>query len=245
MEHLLRLTIESQPTDSTCGPTCLQAVYAYWKDAISLPQVISEIGELPNGGTMAVHLACHALRRGYSATIYTYNLFLFDPTWFIGPEPDLATKLRRQSELKESSNPRISEATSSYLEFLELGGKLRMEPLEEALLIRSLTAEVPVLSGLSATFLYQESRERAFPPDANGVSSEPDDVGGEPVGHFVVLSGYNSATGEVMVNDPQVENPFANHRQYAAPMAKVSAAILLGIASYDANLLMIQPSTKR
>ena len=37
-------SIQSQPTDSTCGPTCLHAVYQYWNDTISLEQVIGEVG---------------------------------------------------------------------------------------------------------------------------------------------------------------------------------------------------------
>ena len=35
---------------------------------------------MEHGGTFAVFLACDALRKGYCATIYTYNLMVFDPT---------------------------------------------------------------------------------------------------------------------------------------------------------------------
>ena len=82
MKHSLDFSIHPQPTDSTCGPTCLHAVYRYWQDPISLDQTIADIGELSMGGTLAVQLACHALRRGYDATIHSYNLQLFDPSWF-------------------------------------------------------------------------------------------------------------------------------------------------------------------
>lgn len=242
MEHLLRLNVAAQPTDSTCGHTCLHAVYNYWKDAIELDQVVQEIGQLADGGTLAVQLACHALERGYSATIYTYNLFLFDPTWFSMPAEALPEKLKQQCELKKNQDPRVEVATGHYLAFLARGGELKMEMLEEELLVRSLMAEVPVLCGLSATFLYQEARERAFPPTTAGISSVPDDVRGHPVGHFVVLSGYDPHTRQVMVNDPGINNPFSDGQCYAAPLAKVSASILLGIATYDANLLMIKPA---
>src|SRR6185369_13364802 len=70
----LRLEILPQPDDITCGPTCLHAVYRYFGDVIGLDQVIEEVPQLETGGTLAVLLGCHALRRGYDATIYTYNL---------------------------------------------------------------------------------------------------------------------------------------------------------------------------
>ncbi|MCI0655805.1 MAG: cysteine peptidase family C39 domain-containing protein, partial [Acidobacteria bacterium] len=75
-----RLEIQRQPDDTTCGPTCLHAVYRYHGDEIPLAQVIQEVPAEPGGGTHAVCLACHALRRGYRARIYTYNLQAFDPT---------------------------------------------------------------------------------------------------------------------------------------------------------------------
>lgn len=242
--HSLELSIQPQPTDSTCGHTCLQAVYGYWGDDISLDQVIAEVGELSEGGTMAVQLACHALARGYDATIYTYNLFLFDPTWFTSPKADLTEKLRKQSSLKCETDPRIAIATEAYLNYLDLGGHIEMKPLEEELIVASLIAGTPILSGLSATFLYQEARERGFPIDEKGVSGIEDDVGGLPVGHFVVLSGYDSRTAQVMLADPLSPNPFGTKQIYAAPLSQVAAAILLGIATYDANLLLITPRTK-
>ncbi len=81
--EILHVDILPQPDDTTCGPTCLHAAYRYYGDIISLTQVIREVRKLKGGGTLAVFLACHALKRGYQAKIYTYNLHVFDPTWFI------------------------------------------------------------------------------------------------------------------------------------------------------------------
>jgi ABC-type bacteriocin/lantibiotic exporter with double-glycine peptidase domain len=47
MKQTLRLDILPQPDDTTCGPTCLHAVYRYWGDEIPLAQVI---GACPRGG---------------------------------------------------------------------------------------------------------------------------------------------------------------------------------------------------
>jgi hypothetical protein len=254
----LRLDILPQPTDSTCGPTCLHAVYRYFGDGIPLEQVIREVGQLEQGGTLAVVLGSHALRRGYSAKIYTYDLNLFDPTWFAAdsegdhhassrrsvprkgqPSPALTERLRRQAELKQSS--RLRWATDAYLDFLEWGGEVRMEVLTIDLIRRYLKRETPILTGLSATFLYGESRERPAKSPSTDVSSVPDDVWGLPVGHFVVLCGYDRERRTVFVADPLESNPIARDQVYAVDIDRVFSAIMLGIVTYDANLLIVRP----
>jgi hypothetical protein len=87
----LPLSILRQPDYTTCGPTSLHAVYAYHDDAIPLQQVIDEIEKLEGGGTLSVHLALHALRRGYQADVWVCNVAHWDPTWF-KQETDLAAK---------------------------------------------------------------------------------------------------------------------------------------------------------
>src|SRR5262245_30387028 len=94
------LEILPQPDDSTCGPTCLHAVYRYFKDPVALDDVIAEVPRVAGGGTLAVNLANHALRRAYRALIVTYNLNVFDPSWFADERPDLAERLSAQVAAK-------------------------------------------------------------------------------------------------------------------------------------------------
>ncbi|HOE66051.1 MAG TPA: C39 family peptidase [Candidatus Hydrogenedentes bacterium] len=233
MQTRLWLDILPQPDDVTCGPTCLHAIYRYYGDVMPLPQLIAETPQLKRGGTLAVLLACHALRRGYKATIYTYNLHMFDPTWFNPLVRNLPDRLKAQAT--EAGKPsRIRQATRWYLEFLALGGKLRFEDLTAALIQRYLKRGVPILTGLSATYLYRTAREY-------GVNSDYDDVRGEPAGHFVVLSGYDKKKHEVTVADPLEHNPVASTRYYAVKINRALGAILLGIITHDANLLIIEP----
>lgn len=225
----LQLQVSPQPDDTTCGPTCLHAVYAYYEDQVPLARLIDEIPELPGGGTLAVVLACHALRRGYDATIYTYNLQLFDPTWF-GEGVDISERLRRQRKVKRGR--RMTLSTDAYLEYLELGGELRYEPLTARLVRKLLSAELPILTGLSATYLYDCARERQ---DAY------DDVGGDPQGHFVVLSGYDREARDLKVADPLYDNPGFGAPYYRVGIERLLGAILLGVLTYDANLLVLTP----
>ncbi|MEZ6136532.1 MAG: hypothetical protein R3C53_16675 [Pirellulaceae bacterium] len=248
MKHSLAVEIQTQPTDSSCGPTCLAAVYRYWKDEVDLHELIAHIGELSSGGTLAVQLACDALSRGYSAEITTHNLQLFDPTWFRSDTQDfsdfLASKLNAQLIAKKdcagSDVMRLERATAAYLSFLSLGGVVRMLTVDSELIVANLAREIPILCGLSATYLYQESRERVV-TDQPGRTSVPDDICGEPVGHFVVLHGYDPPTDMVQIADPMHSNPFGPTNKYTASLNRVVAAILLGIVTYDSNLLAITP----
>lgn len=235
--HALDLVIQRQPDDASCGPTCLQAVYGYFDDEVPLEHVIAEVPRLQDGGTLAVSLANHAMRRGYRATILTYNLTVFDPSWFEAEAPDLAERLREQALVKRDR--KLSEATESYLEFLRLGGKLSMEDLTPALLRHWLGHDRPILTGLSANFLYRSPREIGTD------KLEEDDLRGVPTGHFVVLCGWDPRKREVRVADPLEDHPQFPEHLYWLPVERVINSILLGALTYDANLLLLEPPERR
>lgn len=234
METRLTLEILPQPDDVTCGPTCLQAVYRYHYAELPLAKVIEEVPQLPRGGTLAVHLGAHALAQGFDATIYTYNLELFDPTWWAPGPSRLSEKLLAQREVKK--DPKLRAATDAYLAYLERGGIIRFQDLTAALIRKYLVRQIPIITGLSATYLYRTARE--YGPD-----DEYDDVRGEPSGHFVVLCGYNPKARTVLVADPMFENPVAHDHYYEVSIDRLVGSILLGILTHDANLLIIRPST--
>ncbi|OHB85109.1 MAG: hypothetical protein A2V98_22365 [Planctomycetes bacterium RBG_16_64_12] len=231
MEKRLQFEILPQPDDTACGPTCLHALYAYYGHEVPLESVIRETPRLEEGGTLAVMLGCHALRRGFQATIYSYNLQVFDPTWFAPGAGLLAKKLAAQAAAKES--PKLRTATAAYLEFLGLGGVIHMEDLTTSLIRKYLKRGTPILTGLSATYLYRNARE-------SGPNSDSDDVRGLPAGHFVLLRGYDPASRGVLVADPLMPNPLAPQPYYVVSVDRVICAILLGILTYDANLLIIE-----
>lgn len=232
----LPFRILPQPDEVTCGPTCLEALYHYYGEDLPLERVIAEVPMLEGGGTLAVLLACHALRRGYRATLFTYKLQLFDPTWLTGEKVDLAAKLRAQ--LAHKSEAKLRVASEGFLEFLALGGEVRCEDLTGALIRRYLNRGIPILAGLSATWLYRSPREY-------GPNSDYDDVRGEPSGHFVVLRGYDRGARTVAVADPLRSNPLTQTQKYEAGMDRVINAILLGVLTYDANLLIVRPRAER
>ncbi|HEY8609278.1 MAG TPA: hypothetical protein VIM12_19340 [Noviherbaspirillum sp.] len=228
----LPFKILPQPDETTCGPTCLHSVYRYWGDTEALGDIIGRTGRLEHGGTFAVFLACDALKRGYKATIYTYNLTVFDPTWFRQRDFDIAGRLQRQAEIK--TDARLRHATEGYLEFLQLGGRLKLIDLSRYLIRGILRRRLPIITGLSSTYLYRTARE--YGPD-----DIPDDVRGRPSGHFVVIAGYDSERRQLLVIDPYQQNPYAASQEYWLSVDRVVNAVLLGIVTHDANLLVIHP----
>lgn len=229
----LSVEMSPQPDDRSCGATCLHAIYRYYDDPMDLDVLMDEIPQLEDGGTLGVHLATHAIRRGYRAKILTYNLQLFDPSWFKTPDVDIAEKLRAQAAAK--SHPKLTAATAPYLDFLALGGKVGFEDLSSRVVASSLARDVPVLTGLSATYLYHMARE-------DPTTDRSDDVAGHPVGHFVVLYGIDE-DGRVEIADPYEKNP-AGAQHYHVSFERLIGAICLGIVTYDANLVIIEPASQ-
>ncbi len=227
------IDMHAQPDETTCGPTSLHAVYQYYNDPISLQQVIQEVHQFEDGGTLAVWLGCHALSRGYDALLYTCNLQVLDPTWFTFPDVDLVEKLKLQMEAKPFDQ-KLMRTSNAFIDFLKLGGRLRMEDITRESLRKYLARGIPILTGLSSTFLYRSARE--VPPDQH-----QNDVEGVPTGHFVILSGYNRETKEILVTDPYAKNPYSPTHKYEVCIDRVISSILLGVLTYDANYLVIRP----
>jgi hypothetical protein len=227
----LPLSISPQPDETTCGPTCLHALFRYWGGEESLDELISRVHRFEHGGTLAVFLACDALRKGYRATIYTYNITVFDPSWFSG-EVDIAERLERQRRVKPDE--RLQTATAGYLEFLQLGGELCFAELTVALVEGLLLRRLPIITGLSATYLYGGPRETE--------QGAADDIAGTPAGHFVVLAGFNRERRTFLVADPYQRTPYEPPHAYWIGVERVMGAILLGIVTHDANLLVVHPN---
>ena len=232
----MELTILPQPDDNSCGPTSLHAVYRYYDLQVELGQLISDIKSLETGGTLAVYLGIDALRRGMEATIYSYNLKMFDPTWADLDTAALIGKLEQQQLVKNKK--RFVQASQAYITFLRQGGRILFDPLTPELLRGILQLSIPVLTGLSATYLYNSMREIS-----RGKRSHYDDINGEPMGHFVVLTDY-VAVDMVRIADPYSGNPLSVSQYYTLPVQRLINAIHLGSVTYDANLLIVQPARR-
>ena len=163
--------------------------------------------------------------------IHTYNLRVFDPSWDGLPPEQLRKKLLAQTKYKDSK--KLHSTCLAYSKFIKEGGEVRFDDPSPALLQNYFDRDLPVLAGLSATYLYKSKRE------FSGSMGESiyDDLRGKPMGHFVVLCGMERKN--VLVADPYQDNPYSKDMYYHVPVGRLINAIMLGIVTYDANLLII------
>ena len=237
---MINIKICKQPDDETCGPTSLHAIYHYYGKTISLRQVISEVKRAESGGTYCSYLGEHALSNGFNATIYVNNTTIFDPSWFTNTKASnemLLKKLKAQRELKKSS--KLTIVSRGFESFLEAGGSIRFKTLDTHFFKAYFASNIPILTGLNATYLYRTRRE-CYTQDGHSFF---DDIQGEPTGHFVVLCGYTEKKRQVLVADPFKEAPLCSDQDqhYKVSISRLINAILLGVVTYDANILILEP----
>ncbi len=227
----LKIPLKRQPDDVTCGPTCLQSIYSFYHDGISLESVISEVSMLEEGGTFASKLGTHALKRGYQVDIWSFNVHIFDPSWFQLPSKAMIDKLKLQKIAKK--NKKLRYASDGYIDFLANGGRLHFEDLTSNLLVTLIEEGKPIIAGLSSTFLYRSERED---PKTN----VNNDIAGRPAGHFVLITGIDLEARTAQITDPYFPNNISQIQTYTVPIPRLICAILLGVMTYDANLLVIK-----
>lgn len=225
-----------QPDDVTCGPTCLRKVYDFYGMPVGPEQVLGEIDRNEDGGTLAVFLGISALKRGFGARIYTYDLRIFDPSWYALPRRELAEKIH--ARIPHLSTAKAMRAARAYLQFLQCGGQLAFDELTPALLKGILDCGHPVLAGLSATYLYRMKRERH---ETDTDLMVDDDIAGDAVGHFVVVHGYEQWGRRFALRDPSAHVPVAEDGRQVVDAQRLINAILLGDLTNDAVLLELWP----
>jgi hypothetical protein len=123
-------------------------VYRFYGDLRALEEIRDTLVRNADGGTLAVYLGISALSHGFGATLYPFDLEIFDPTWF-KLDPEDGDTLRGKSRA----------AVFAYRDFLLLGGKIKFREPEPRLLVSIINRGHPVLCGLSATWLYKTPRE--------------------------------------------------------------------------------------
>lgn len=225
------IKIENQPTETTCGPTCLHSIFNYLKKPIPLKKTMAEVRYLDTGGTMGEALGIYALENNLKATVYTHNLNVFDPTWFKLSKKEIIKKLRLQ--IRAPKTLKIKKSSKLYIDFLKLGGNVKFKPLTTSFLYNLLQEKGPVIVGLSSTYLYMSARER-------NDDNEADDILGSPQGHFVILGGMSHDHSEVEVFDPLDENPISKSNNYKIDSTRFINSILIGAITYDANIIVIE-----
>jgi len=233
MKKLSDLRIDPQPNDSSCGPTCLHAVYRHLGIEIELSDLVHTIQPVAGGGTIAANLGIDALNRGFKAHLHCFDLRIFDPSWFELNRLELASKVRQTLPYQTG---KLQACIQAHLEFLELGGTIGFGDLNPSLLGGYIKRQIPVIAGVSASWLYRSPRER----EEHGSVVE-DDIAGRASGHFVVVTGYRSDSAIFTLSDPWPQRRFESQNlSYEVSTWCLYSSILLGVESFDGNLLVIE-----
>lgn len=222
------IQIDKQPTETTCGPTCLKAILKFHNIESTMPELIAEVPVVEGGGTLGVHLALAAIKKGLKVKIYSYNLHVFDPIWFELPPEQQVQKLILQSKTNKTSKTKL--ASLAYADFIKHGGAVEFAELSPDFLASILQNHGPVICGVSATYLYRAPREISE-------TNSYDDVNGVPQGHFIVVNGISNGNQQVKISDPYDQNPLSDRSKYEASTHRLIGSLLTGIVTYDANLI--------
>ena len=233
---MINIKINTQPDDETCGPTCLHAIYKHYGYDISLKEVVKTVKRSASGGTLAPYLGLHALERGFTASVLINNMDIFDPSWFEHSEASVNLSVKLAEQLKYKDDEGIKQSSLAYQDFLAAGGIIKFKFLSVELLKEYFSYNLPLITGLSATYLYNSPREIY----EDGIAKF-DDIRGTPCGHFVIIAGFDETHNQIVVVDPHRENPLSRNNYYNVSSHRLINAILMGMITYDANLLIIQP----
>jgi hypothetical protein len=60
-----------------------------------------------------------------------------------------------------------------------------------------------------------------------------------------VISGFEENKGLVYLSDPMEPNPLGKGSVYSVNFTRLINSIMLGIVTYDANLLIVEPRRKK
>ena len=217
--------------------------------AADLPALIARITRNRDGGTEAVHLGHLALDLGYQVRLYPFGVRVFDPSWWDLERDPLIEKLARRAAALRARGAPVGDLDTldAWRHLLERGGQVAFAEPSATLLVRILSRGRPVICGVSATWLYRDPRER--PHD-----DVPDDIDGEPVGHFIVVRGFTGGGLHFHISDPAEALPpmsstaraeTAVHGEYPLPADRLIHAVLLGDTTRDAVLLELWPARER
>ena len=150
---------------------------------------------------------------------------------------ELAEKLKLEYAAKHRAKLRV--AIKAYLRFIEAGGIVNLKDFRPGLFDRYFKKDIPLIAGVSTTFLYQSKREYTNSENM----SVFDDIHGDPMGHFIVVYGENEEK-KFLIADPDCTNPIAHDHYYAVERNRLVHSILLGILTYDSLILAVQPKKK-
>lgn len=183
--------------DNECGPAAAAQVLNYFGIEPNMRDIVEKCSNSFKFRDWDYQIALYLLNQGLSITINTFHSFTIDPSWFNLPMDQLSKKLVQVLKFLYSNSPRlktkdytawhnidveISEIESA-LRFINKGGLITFSPISFELIKKQLDDGNPIICAYDAILLHGMKR---------GFRGKPDDIGGVPLGHMAVISGYEN-----------------------------------------------------
>lgn len=222
-----------------CGPACLTAVLAYFKNPLPMEHIIATIPpDIPKWRDWLYWLGSIAIQQGCATRIITLSTQTFDITWQGLSSQKLIKKLQNELRFVEKvlhkkrepyrfyfaeHHPKVErEEIKAAIHFLQCGGTIDIQPTTQDLLERELSRSNPIIVSVDATILYRTSRGI---PKSN-------DVCGTTWGHVVIVNGFDKKN--FFIVDPATW--YKKNQRFKVPKAYVIESIL----RRDQSILIIK-----
>jgi hypothetical protein len=237
MEIRHSITHYFQPTNFTCGHTALSMALSHFGFEVPPEKLIPEMGSFTdeNGqicGSLTTWMCSAALRRNFNVDLYCSDSELLDLSWASLDPKSLVEKMRLAKEartLNSLTRALIHQYLDSYIEFIELGGKLTIVPYISGEMLDNLISRGPIVATFAYSALYGVGRTR----NTGLRQSTPDDMRGTTCTHAAVVYGRNK-NGEYLIADPYIPTGF-----HVAPRDAVIAAIAAASYTCESHVALL------
>lgn len=196
-----------QPTNNTCGYAALATILSFYKFKIKPEEIIKTIPVRKDKsgtefGSITPQLAAWCMNEyGIKSQIYSFDNLVLDISWGKLDNKSLVYKLRDfigKRDAQIFSRFWADNYLKAYIEFLEAGGKLTIQPFVTTALLYELLKSGPVFTNICSTTLRGEGRRRN-----TGLRKSVLDDSDRVLNHSVVIYGHDE-TGNFLVADPWV-----------------------------------------
>lgn len=226
-----------QPTNFTCAHASLSMILSHFGRHLTPESLIPEIKAFRDNkgevcGMLTPWVCSWALRNGFSVEMHCSDSELLDLSW---ASLDSKAKIERMKLARETrtlaalNQETVRTYFDSYIEFIELGGKLAITPYISSELLDNVLVRGPILATFAYSALYGVGRTKSVGLRA----SVPDDLSGTTCTHAAVIYGRNDK-GDYLIADPYRSTQF-----HVAPRDAMIAAIAAASYSCESHIALI------
>lgn len=193
-----------QPTNTTCSPAALSTLLGHYGKNINpldiesnVPQCVNDKGE--KIGTINQQMATWCISNGFSVVLYTFDCQIIDQSWsrLNKDEQLVRMKLRKNGWVVPGMGEEwTKQYTQAYIDFIEAGGELDIQPAATTDLLYTLLERGPFLPCVSYSTLYGAARSR----NEGEIKTIDDDINGKASNHSIVVYG-NDEEGNFLIAD--------------------------------------------